>query len=385
MKHISALIIPETEPSPHTMAELLIFFDSLSYYLPTESDMTNKYISFFGNLCSSYVPAPLAEEELYRFNRLLREMETSRPDELSRLFSTTTAPLATGQVRDLDETSSAGVYSSLQKNPETKTTIRYKERLWQARLVLKLAEMLDRREAEVRQGLAQVSSAEQKVFAALEGHDAAESENLAEMYGPNKSKYPMTEGVLPSEPSIGTSGLLTTLRLKAWAELYLADSSEQQPLVLATANPDCSSSLLEGYEKIRRRDPVKLFSLPVPALQFTDNEEAGAIYRANRKIFSEAAHKSIEYLGGYLNETATASEMEADSQEKLPTLDENLLGWEKNLQRFFPAPGKIYKLDFYSFPGTSFTGLFQHLFRIDSPVPNNKPKKQTGILAVLTS
>ena len=383
MKKVSALIFPETEPSIQTIAKLLIFFDSLSYYLPTEWDPANsKNKSFLTNLCSPYVPAPLTEEELFRFNRLLREMETSRPGELSRLFSTVTAPLATGQVRDLDETSASRVYSALQKGAETIASIRYKERLWQARLILKLAEMLDRREAEVRQGLAQISCVEQKVFAALEGRNEPESDDP--VVNPDKPKQPIEDDILPAEPSIGTSGLLTTLRLKAWAELFMADSSEQQPLILVAVNPECGLTLLDGYENIRHQAPVKLFSLVIPSLHFACNKEAEATYQADRQTFRNAVHENMEYLARYLQETADSAESKANSREKLSELAKNLSSWEKNVKHYLPASEKsIRKLDFYCFPSISFAELFQHIFHLKVPVPEKKMKQPAGILAIL--
>jgi len=386
MKHASALIFPDTEPESHIIAKLLIFFDSLAYYLPTEPETAeNKGVAFFANLCSPYVPEPLAEDELFRFNRLLREMETGRPEELSRLFSAATVPLTTGQARDLDETSAAGVYSSLQKDAAAKTSIRNKERLWQARLILKLAEMFDRRETEVRRGLARISSSEQKLLAALGGYNNTESEDLAETIGLDKPKYSSTENIPSPEPSFGTSGLHTSLRLKAWAELYLADSSEQQPTVLATANPDCGAILLDGYENLRHQDPVKLFSLPVPALHFTNSEKAGAAYLADRNSFREASLENIENLARYLHETACPGEAGTNNRRRHPGLAENLSTWEKNLQRYFPAPAKTGKLDFYCIPGISLAGLLQHLFRLKAPVQETSRTQPSDILAVLVS
>jgi len=382
MKKVSALIFPETDPSIQTIAKLLIFFDSLSYYQPTELDLANSNKSFFTNLCSPYVPVPLTEEELFRFNRLLREMETSRPDELSRLFSTVTAPLATRQARDLDEISASGVYSALQKDAETIASISYKERLWQARLILKLAEMLDRTEAEVRQGLAQISSVEQKIFAALEGRNKPESDDP--VVNPDKSKHPIEDDILPAETSPGTSGLHIPMRIKAWAELFMADSSEQQPLILVAGNPECGLTLLDGYENFRHQAPVKLFSLVTPALHFACNKEAESTYQADRQAFRDAVHENMEYFARHLQEATDSAESKADSREKLSALVKNLSSWEKNVKHYLPASEKsAKKLDFYCFPGISFAELFQHMFHLKVPFPEKKMKQPTGILAIL--
>ncbi|KPJ97672.1 MAG: hypothetical protein AMJ60_10585, partial [Desulfobacterales bacterium SG8_35] len=146
MEHAtSALIFPDTEPSIPVLAKLLIYFTSLSYYLPTETDgPKDRHSAFLENLCTKYAPAPLGHD-LSRFNRLLREMETGSPHEFSRLFSAARPPGTAGQAGDQDETSAGRVFSALHKDAGTKASVRYKERLWQARLILKLAEMHDRR------------------------------------------------------------------------------------------------------------------------------------------------------------------------------------------------------------------------------------------------
>jgi hypothetical protein len=386
-KVTSALIFPETEPSIHGVAKLLIFFTALSYYLPTETDgAINRSSIFFTNLCAGYAPAPLGDD-LSRFKRLLREMETSRPDELSRLFSTAKAPMAAGHARDQDETSAAGVYSALSKDAEIKTSTRYKERLWQARLILKLAEMLDRREMEVRQGLAQVSSVEQQVFASLTGFGETEMADLTELNGLDKLQRQKSKDNLPHESSLETSGMLISLRLKAWAELYLADSSDLHTLILASANAESGAILLDSYENTWRRDPKILFSLSIPAVNPADIEGAWDQYLASRNAFRATVHENIEYFARFLQETATSAELPPHNREEISLLTKNVSAWEEKVQVHFPDPEtRFKKLVFYCFPGISFAELFQRLYHVDGPIPaNNKQQRPTALLAILKS
>jgi hypothetical protein len=78
-------------------------------------------------IINGYVPAPL-HEDLTRFNRLVREMANSRPDDLSRLFSSAKSPVATGQIRDKDEASTGNVLAALQKDDAKEAQIQHKER-----------------------------------------------------------------------------------------------------------------------------------------------------------------------------------------------------------------------------------------------------------------
>jgi hypothetical protein len=363
MEHVSsALIFPDTEPSPHAVAKILIFFDALSYYLPTESNGADS--SIIKKLCTGYTPAPLGDD-LSRFNRLLRELESSRPEEFSRLFSAAKVPVATGEVRDQDETSAANVYSALQQDAEINTSTQHKERLWQARLVLKLAEILDKSEVEVRRGLAQISSAEHNVFASLEGHVGAETDDLAELNSLDKYPQQQSEKNLQDEHTPGASGLLIPLRIKAWAELYLADPSEQLPGILTTANSESGAILFDGYENTWRREPIKLFSLPLPAISLTDTEEALANYHVSRNAFREALQENLEYFARFLQETANLAEPVIDIQKEISLHAENVAAWEGKIKVHFPGTeSDCKKLDFYCFPGTSITNLFQRLFHL---------------------
>ena len=385
MEHATpALIFPETVPSSPAVMNLLIFFSALSYYMPTESaGATYRDNNLINTLCREYAPAPLGDD-LDRFNRLLREMELSRPDELSRLFSAAKAPMAPGKARDQDEISTASVYSALNKDAEKQTSIRYKERLWQARLILKLAEMLDRREAEVRQGLALVSSAEQKIFASLEGLGEAGTSDLSELSSLNKLRSSKADDNQLHGSSLRGSGMLLNLRVKAWAELYLADSQDFHPLILATANPESGAILLDGFENTWRQDPIKLFSLSMPAVDIPDMEEVWEQYLTSRKIFLEAAEKNMGYFARFLKEIACSAGSAPLNLEKISLLAENVSAWEKKVKIHFPGKETGFsKLDFFCFPGISFTELFQRLFHLEGPLYAHKPKSSTALLAIL--
>ncbi len=366
------------------MAKLLLFFDALSYYRPTEvGESSGKEGNFLPGLVMGYAPAPLGDD-LARFSRLLREMETSGPDEFSRLFSTAKTTGAAGQVRDQDEVSAGNVYTALHKDIGEKAAIRHKERLWQARLILKLAEMLNSREAEVRQGLAKVSRVEQKLFAALAGPGQDDPDTPALLGALDAHFQPKTDITPAAATSPGTAGLFIPQRVKAWSELYLADSSDPLPLVLAAANPESGALLLDGYENTWRRKPKKLFSLAIAALHPAAAEEALNAYLSSRASFRRAVHENLEYLAGFLRKTAAAEAIPENRVEN-PLLTENISAWEEKMNDHFPGPEKnTPKLDFYCFPAISNTDLLQRLFHLQGPVSaRSRLQNRTGLLAVL--
>lgn len=384
MKNITAaLIFPETEPSVPGMAKLLVFFDALSYYLPTESDgSNNRGNKFLTNLCTAYAPAPLGED-LSRFCRLLREMETGRPDEIVRLFSAASAPIASGQVRDQDEISAGSVYSALQKDTETKTGILNKERLWQARLILKLAEMLIKKEAEVKLGLEQAATVEQKILSSLKGSGEMETGTLADLNNHGKPQYPEAARILPEEGFLEASDLLIPLRVKAWAELYLADSLYPNPLILVTTIPESGALLLDGYENIWGRDAKKLFSLSIPAVSPSGMKDTWDQYLESRNTFRVAAKENMQCFAQFLQEKASMAGSAPTCHEDT-MLAENVSAWEKKVKMHFPdTEADFKKLDFYCLPNISFTEMFQRLFLLEGPVPGNKAQHSTALVAIL--
>ena len=381
----SVLLFPETEPSLHDIGKLLFFFKSLSYYLPTESgteDNTDQNI--FKNLCAGYVPAPL-HEDLARFNHLLREMENSRSDELARLFSSAQAPITTGQIRDKDEASSGSVLSALQKDNGNKASVQQKERLWQARLILKLAEMLDRREKEVRQGLARINSDEQKIFASLEGDGETDSKDLAEISDQEKSSRLQNKIKYPEDYAASESAMLIPLKTKAWAELFLADSSASRPNVIVTTSPDSGSLLLDGYENNWRKTAQKLFTLSLPGVSGLDSSDsANEQFISSRNKFRQEAEDDLKYFESILREAAVLQETSSGMPPELDIQQEYIAAWEDKINGEFSTPASGHqKLTFYCFPGISSTALFQRLFHLE-PIPSaDEHECTTSILAIL--
>ena len=379
----SALLLPETEPSAYNIASLLFFFKSMSFYLPTESDTAGKsLVNLFGNLCKAYVPAPL-DEDLPRFNRLLREMETSRPDDLARLFSAAKQPMATGQIRDKDEISSDSVFSVLHSKTAMKISAEHKERLWQARLILKLGEILDRRETEVRQGLARVALSEQRVFASLEGVSDMDTDDLAELPELNKPKLaPGTKSGL-AELTMDASVLLAPLRVKAWAELFLADTTPHRPPVIVAANAECGSILLDNCGDTWGLSPVKLFTLYLPTFPGLAAEKSAANdYMKCRNKLRAAAIVQLEYFENFFNESAAYAQPLPGNH--IAILGEYADSWNNTVKTGLPAITRELKtLDFYRLPGISLTSLFQKLYHLEPVHDAARKDHQSTILAIL--
>lgn len=381
----SALILPETEPAIHGILKLLFFFNSLSYYLATETDaeraMNEKLLK---DICTGYAPAPL-HEDLGRFNRLIGEMANSRPDDLSRLFSSEQSPIATGEIRDRDESSAGRVVAALHTDDDKEKHARHRERLWQARLILKLAEILDRREREIINGMVRISKDEKKIFNSLEGLNGTKTAGSEQSPDFDKLEHPKkaTENYVGHSPA--GSSTLVPIRIKAWTELFLTDSSPDRPFILVTLNSECGNTILDRYENIYDRQPQKLFSLPFPSVPGPgSNNSADEHYTASRKNFRLAAEESLKYFENFLRETALSTTTSPVSDRDMSKLAEHITAWEKVIQADFPGTAPVNKkLAFYSFPGITPASLLQRLFHLEPPASNKNQDYATCILAVL--
>jgi hypothetical protein len=379
----SALLFPETEPLVCNIASLLFFFNSISFYLPTESNTAASTPGdLFGNLCRPYVPAPL-HEDLARFNRLLHEMETSRSDDLARLFSAAKTTMITGQTGDKDEASSGMVFSALRSKTAMKLSAVHKERLWQARLILKLAELLDRREIEIIQGLARVALSEQRVFASLEGISDIDADDLFELPGCDRLKEASGTKSGSVKPPMGVSPLLAPLRVKAWAELFLSDTTPQRPPVLVAANTDCGSILLDGYEETWHRRPQKLFTLSLPTFYGIETDKSAKNeYMKSRNKLRAAAMVQLEYFENFFREAAAT--LKPPPETKIAILAEHAEAWNKTVANGLPvAVTELKTLDMYCLPGISLTSMFQKLFHLAPDIPATHQDHPTSVLAML--
>jgi len=246
--------------------------------------------------------------------------------------------------------------------------------------------MLDRREAEVRQGLARISSAEQNLFASIEGRSQEETDDPDESGGLSQLRQASSVDMLGHEAGPGMTGPLLPLRVKAWAELYLADSSDPPPPILAAAGPESGALLLDGYENTWRRKPDKLFCLAIPPLSPAPPGGGWNNYLAARNNFREAVLDNLEYFAALLKDTALSAGAAPGSRDKVSMLPAYISSWQDRLQDHFLGPAQnSQELEFYSFPGVSLAELLQQLFHLQGPVAANKQERPTGILAILIS
>lgn len=163
MTSLTALFFPETSPEPEQLPQLLFFFDTIHHYQASEEPAAAP--DPWRHLCPGYPPLPF-HEELPRFTQLIRELKGNEGE----FYSGQLTAMASRFSDRPDETNVRSLISSLSgpgepvAAQEDKRKQREKrEELWQARLLLKLAEILRQEERELAQEMAAVAAREQEL------------------------------------------------------------------------------------------------------------------------------------------------------------------------------------------------------------------------------
>ncbi len=201
--------------------------------------------------------APLGEDAP-RFQALLREM-TGRD---AAVIRGQLLAMASRPGRDRDEASAGSLATAMHHlgggAAEDLAKARV-ERLWQARLFLKLAETVTSAEAEITLGLAALAGKQAEMLKALQGDDEADEPDEA---------LPMVPLYRPRP------GRFFRLRdqLAAWAVFYRLDPNPE-PLLLSD-DPEAVTLLADEVEK---RAPGQVLALPELELGLAEEDRAAVV------------------------------------------------------------------------------------------------------------
>lgn len=251
LKMLSGLYFPGVRPDELWMDTLRPLVEKLVVYGVTEEDLSPAVAPAFREF---KVVAPLGEDAK-RFQALLREM-TGRD---AAVIRGQLLAMASRPGRDRDEASVGSLASALHQTDggaaENLAGARA-ERLWQARLFLKLAETVTAAEAEINLALAALDGKQAEMLRALQGDDDED--------GPDEA-LPL----LPLPRPLSARFFRVRDQLAAWAVFYLLDPGPE-PLLI-TDDPEAAARLAEEVEK---RAPGRVVSLPELDLGMVGNDRA---------------------------------------------------------------------------------------------------------------
>ncbi len=327
MKPFSPLLFPTVSPSERQLSTLLALFDTVDYYHLPQADIPPEGSLLASDRVRARMPFAMDEEEQQRFQLLIRDLKGNEGEFYGGFLSSISA---SGMTPDEDTVWS--IFSSLTKGTEAKKEVeeKKKEELWQAMLLLKLAEMLQAEEADIARGLDAISERQSDLLSSLKGGGSDEEEE-AELAG------------LLSETTSRTA--INPERLtRAWGYLFRADC-EAPPLLLATSSKDGVALLADIYESRMEYPPITLGSITLPS---TEDDSS----RLQEK--TSTARKGLH---DQLNKLDNMGEIEKEAVDAFGVCCRQ---WDEALG-MTEEEGTLLQATFYAYSGLSLTQLFRTL------------------------
>jgi len=269
-------------------------------------------------------PAPLGEDR-DRFLSLIQDVATRRDDYLNQLAA---LRLANGGQSALGESSNA-IISQLNPNADKKDD-EHRELLWHARLLLKLGELFDREQQEIKAQLAAM--------------DAKESALFKELREETDSSFSLTQDIFQAQ---GKSDNLMPHRLKAWSQIYCLGNQELSPdlTVFITDQVETVERIRDAQVEDFVTETMKSVSLTLPAYA-----EGNALNCNELKALT--ADICVERLcTALVDENTTQNQCQELAQTLQLILDTRKTG-----------PGRGVRLDLYPFSKHHSTRLFGESF-----------------------
>lgn len=267
--------------------------------------------------CQVHTPCPLGND-LTRFLHLVDQIANRGEEYPAQLTALTLAGCSAA--RDSGENSSREIIRALQpgaaQNEEgTRIAAEQREKLWQARLVLAIGELLDRQEQEIAHRLEMLGAEETGLLRELQGED--ELSGAAELFA-------LQQAPQAAQPQLTHCGNIAR-RFAAWQRLYREADLQNRSLLL-TASPDAADLLTIAYEKLSGRQPLTIAALPLPTS--IGNSEAEAYRTASQ--FTTENLDLLNGLGSLLSSLADHGETQPE------VLATHLAAWQKKIDTAFP-------------------------------------------------
>lgn len=230
---------PETDITLDDVRRQLLFFSQIHYLTPIENKETDP-----DALCAAYTPAPLGDD-IERFRQLLAELKGNE----AAFYQGQLSNMALEYMENRNPETVRDIISNLQtpgSMPNSNPPISVNdEKLWQARLLLKLAETLRQEENELSKGMSAMRERQAELLQDLKGE-----EELHDLFH-SLADTPTSQFPVRIESLI-----------KAWGQILLA--GDRQPWFLNCFSPEAAEPFFEANEDLSGQRPVRLLRLPLP-------------------------------------------------------------------------------------------------------------------------
>lgn len=373
MNTLDTLCFPDTVLPWHQQLPLALFFTTLHVLQPIEegekieqdtpsSPKSHTFMEM--GFCQVHTPSELGTDR-DRFLHLLHDIKNRKDNYVEQLSYLSLASLSA--VSGGGDTSKQAILSTLLQGMDKKSSAQSeqeRQELWQARLVLKIAEMLDQEEEELALQLATIDDQEIDLFRNLQGEirESGDGEEVPE--DPFQELLELRQKMNQPRPGMVKN------RLRAWSRLMLSGDVPHFPL-WTTRRQEAAEILLDQYEKEHAAVPLRLLSLELPVRFDGDAEDEWQRVSAFRTR-----------MQGQLQELATCLD-ELTGRQLLPPGDDPAVlapwaeawreQWDEQVESSFPASEYGRQgLTLYLLPGMSLLSI----------VGGEPDELQNGLLAV---
>lgn len=337
MNTLDTLYFPDTVPSTRKQLPLALFFSAIHLLQPVEpggesdtdqSSATGSYPFMETDFCQVHTPSPLGADR-DRFLHLMSDIRSRKDNYVEQLSYLSLASLSDPANRG--DQSRQTIISSLMQGMDQKNGPRDEEArqaLWQARLVLSIAEILDREEEELALQLATIDDQEIALFRHLQGEIRESGEEDTVVEDPFQELLELRQKMNQPRP-----GMIRN-RLRAWSRLYLSGPLPKDIALWTTCRQEAADILLEQYEKECGQAPVVVLQIGLPeGFEGDETEAAGKI-----RQFKEAMQPQMEELVAAL---ARLVESEIPGMNGtaplLPRTEQWQENWNATLETLFPT------------------------------------------------
>ncbi len=324
MISLNTLLLPDTDICKDRLYPLLLFFSPMHFLQPVEPDperdqQTDCDIFMEQGLCQGHTPVPL-EKSRERFLHLVNNIRERTDDYGAQLASLTMAAMSAPASAKRGESKHEIISSLLGSNSLAISSSAEEIELWQARLVLAIAEILERDEDELRHNLNMLDSQEMEMFRSIQGDDRDEDDPFAEL---EQIKARLETRRPQAEKN----------RFKAWLKLMNRFQYSGNLFWLASSQ-DSADQIINIFEKRTSGIAIPVLSLPLPA---HINISTAYLVKQIREFQRDAEEIHLA-IKNDLENLARINNYDPGSAEMLlPGATDWVEKWEVTLEEHFPA------------------------------------------------
>ncbi len=278
MQSLNSLYFPETVLPQHLRNTLLLLPDTLHFLQPVEGGNFTANDPFMEKgICQAHTPFPLGKDK-DRFLALIGEIQEQKSSNAAQFSHLTLAHLSEELQRG--DQNHRSIMSTLKDGQVTSTSEEDAEqqqaKLWQARLVLVLAEILDIEEAELAEQFSDIDATELSLFQDLKGEIDGDREEetddpFAELTRIRAKLNQQRPGTIKK-------------RFQAWKTFYASGNIPDNFWLWTTAIEEAGEILIGNYEEKSGRVSVPLLRLNLPEqMQMREADGLEAIQQFHKK------------------------------------------------------------------------------------------------------